>query len=92
MSYSNQFDLEQQIMECWNVTTDLDTLFEECCENYKEMTVDKMANITLGMKELYEMKFNKLFRTFEGFLAEYYDLKKQLAALEAQTNKNQYDF
>jgi hypothetical protein len=69
-----QFDLEQQIMNCWNITTDLNDVFEELCKGEK-MSNDRMANIVLGMKELYEIKFDKLFRTFEGFLQEYYRIK-----------------
>ena len=91
MSNSKQFDLEQQIMECWNITTDLDSLFEECCEGYDSMTVDKVSNITLGMKELYEIKFNKLFRTFEGFLADYYDLRKTVQNLQAIVESHNYE-
>jgi hypothetical protein len=64
-----QFDLEQQIMNCWNVTSDLDVLFEELMEG-ETMTNDRMANIVLGMKELYEIKFEKLFRVFEEYLKE----------------------
>ena len=91
MSNSKQFDLEQQIMECWNITTDLDSLFEECCEGYDSMTVDKVSNITLGMKDLYEIKFNKLFRTFEGFLADYYDLRKTVQNLQAIVESHNYE-
>ena len=67
--FSKRFDLEQDIMNCWNVTSDLDLLFEELCEG-EPMTPDRMQNIVLGMKELYEIKFNKLFRSFESYLAE----------------------
>ena len=60
---SDRFDLEQQIMACWNVTSDIDTLCESVCES--DMTTDQIANILLGMKQLYELKFDKMFRTFE---------------------------
>jgi len=89
--HSKQFDLEQQIMECWNITTDLDSLFEECCEGYDSMSIDRVSNITLGMKELYEIKFNKLFRTFEGFLADYYDLRKTVQNLQAIVESHNYE-
>ena len=60
---TDRFDLEQQIMACWNVTSDIDTLCEGVIES--DMTTDQIANILLGMKQLYELKFNKLFNTFE---------------------------
>ena len=63
---SDRFDLEQQIMACWNVTSDIDTLCESVCES--DMTTDQIANILLGMKQLYELKFDKMFRTFEQLI------------------------
>ena len=71
-----QFDLEQEIMTCWNVTSDLDTLFEELVEGTPSQ--DTAANIVLGLSQLYEIKFNKLFRTFEDFLKEYYRMRDEL--------------
>lgn len=58
-----RFDLEQEIMTCWNVTQDLEALFNEVMN--REMSRDDMANIVLGMKVLYDIKFNTLFETFE---------------------------
>lgn len=60
-----QFDLEQQIHACWNVTTDIDAIFEGVCDNDPALTEDQIANALLGMRELYELKFNKLFHLFE---------------------------
>jgi len=66
---SERFELEQQIMNCWSVVDDLDTLFEEVCEN-DEFTQDQISNILLGLKELYQLKFEKLFRQFEQSIRE----------------------
>ena len=63
---TDRFDLEQQIMACWNVTSDIDTLCEGVLES--DMTTDQIANILLGMKQLYELKFDKMFRTFEQLI------------------------
>lgn len=65
---SDRFDLEQQIMACWNVTSDIDTLCEGVLES--DMTNDQIANILLGMKQLYELKFDKMFRTFEELIQD----------------------
>lgn len=56
-------DLEQEIMDCWSVTKDIDMLFEAVVE--QGLTQDQISNILLGMKELYDLKFDKMFRTFE---------------------------
>jgi uncharacterized protein YeeX (DUF496 family) len=63
---SDRFDLEQQIMACWNITSDIDTLCEGVLES--DMTTDQIANILLGMKQLYELRFDKMFRTFEQLI------------------------
>ncbi len=63
---TDRFDLEQQIMACWNVTSDIDTLCEGVLES--DMTTDQIANILLGMKQLYELKFDKMFGTFEELI------------------------
>ena len=62
----DRFDLEQQIMACWNVISDIDTLCEGVLES--DMTTDQIANTLLGMKQLYELKFDKMFRTFEQLI------------------------
>jgi len=60
--------VEQGILDCWRVVDDLDTLFEACCED-SSMTKDKASNIVLGLHELYQLKFDRLFREFEHLVA-----------------------
>lgn len=60
---TDRFDLEQQIMHCWNICEDLDTVIEAVLE--KDSTPDNIANILQGMRELYHLKFEKMFETFE---------------------------
>lgn len=61
-----RFDLEQEIMDCWNVTADMDDLYSYVMngEENAEYDRDKVANILLGMIQLYDLKFDKLFHTF----------------------------
>lgn len=67
-----RFDLEQNIMECWNITSDLQDLYDYVVEGEEEnMTTverDKVANLLLGLSEMYELKFEKTFRTFKECL------------------------
>lgn len=60
---TDRFDLEQNIMKCWSVTEDIYLLYENVME--KEMTKDEISNVLLGLHQLYELKFNKLFDNFE---------------------------
>jgi hypothetical protein len=59
---SNRFDLEQQILDAWKVVDDINLAFELSMDNNDR---DQMANLLLGLKTLYDVKFNKLWDTFE---------------------------
>jgi hypothetical protein len=66
----DRFDLEQELMKCWMVTDDLDYLLTELMEGFDNCKTgveirDKASNVVLGMRELYDIKFETLFRTFE---------------------------
>jgi hypothetical protein len=63
----DRFDLEQSILQCWNVCDDIDLLYENVME--KDMSVDDIANALLGMKTLYQMKFDKCFNCFETLVS-----------------------
>jgi hypothetical protein len=64
----DRFDLEQDIMKCWNVTEDIDLLYRNVME--RGMTTDDIANALLGIKTLYEMKFDEMFSHFETLVSE----------------------
>jgi len=55
---SNRFDFEQEIMECWKITNDL------------QMYIDQGASIedTKVLIDYYERKFDKLWNTFETLI------------------------
>lgn len=63
-----RFDFEQQIMECWRVTDDMKILTEEILEG--DYNKDQISNVLIGLEQLYNSRFNKLFRTYEELLKE----------------------
>jgi hypothetical protein len=63
MSSKTRFDLEQEIMSCWNITTDLDVVYQ--AEHLYD-DENAMQNALLGLMSLYELKFAKLWATFES--------------------------
>lgn len=65
---TDRFDLEQNIMKCWNVTDDIDLVYKNVMES--DMTNDDIANALLGLKTLYNMKFEELFSNFETLVHE----------------------
>jgi hypothetical protein len=66
---SDRFDLEQQILKCWNITEEIQLLNEQVLEN-DELTKDQISNYLLGLHTIYEMKFDKLFNQFETIVRE----------------------
>jgi len=80
---ADQFDLEQGIMGCWHVTDDLDILLEELMEN-QHFTKDQASNFVLGLSTIYQAKFEKLFRDFEGFIKTYYEQRNELKRVQAE--------
>ena len=65
---NDRFDLEQNIMKCWNVIEDIDLLYENVMEN--DMSQDDIANALLGLRVMYEMKFQKLWDNFETLIKD----------------------
>ena len=59
----DRFELEAQIMACWNIKEDLELLNENVLEN--RVTQDQISNSLAGLAQIYDMKFAKLFNTFE---------------------------
>ena len=57
---SNRFEFEQEIMECWKITNDL------------QMYIDQGASIedTKVLIDYYERKFQKVWDTFETLIKE----------------------
>ena len=66
---SDRFDLEQQILKCWNITEEIELLNEQVLEN-DELTKDQISNYLLGLHTIYEMKFDKLFDQFSNMVKE----------------------
>jgi len=60
----DRFDLEQEIMECWNVTKDIDNFYHA----QESLSEDQQMNYLNGLSAIYEVKFEKLWNTFEQCL------------------------
>lgn len=82
---TDRFDLEQQIMGCWQIVDDLKVLFENVVED-ENLTKDSISNVVLGLEQLYQMKFDKLFRTFEQVTKDEWSRTKANWDIIAETN------
>jgi len=66
------FDLEQQMLECWNVTKDIDLVTRYLVDNSDGYTDDDVMNKYFAIKDLYELKFEQMWDTFEQVCKEYH--------------------
>ena len=74
MKKFDRFEFEQQIMECWNVTSDVKTVAKYLMDAPLEPSrEDKIANMLIGIEALYQAKFEELFRQFEAIIKEQHD-------------------
>ena len=62
------YDLEPMIMDCWSVCDDLETVFKQVGDGEIDPTPDQMMNTLMGMKQLYQWKFEQLFFKYEEVL------------------------
>ena len=71
MSETNRsrFDLEQDIMNCWSVVDDIKEL-NRCMLDRRTMTEDEVGNYLLGLETIYQVKFERLFETFEMLISK----------------------
>ena len=58
---TNRFDLEQDIVQCWNVCDDIQLLLD----SWDGMTEDMKQNFLIGLKEMYQLKFERTWNNFE---------------------------
>ena len=83
---SDRFDFEQQIQKCWLVTDDIYDLSEAILE--RDLSHDQITNVLFGLKEINEIRFNKLWELFEdvhmSLVRENRMLNEECAALREQ--------
>lgn len=63
-----RFNLEQQIMDCWNVCDDIKTIIK--MSDLRELSEDELLNAMIGLQTMYQLKFEILFDMFEKMIQE----------------------
>jgi hypothetical protein len=64
---TTRFDLEQQILDCWKVTDDIEQVADSIMEGTADS--DTVNTMLCGMFMMYNLKFQKLFETMEKLIA-----------------------
>jgi hypothetical protein len=75
------FDLEQSIISCWQVLDDIEMVTKHFVDDPKWEGIDAelsdaIMNKFFGIKEIYELKFNKLWNEFEQVTKDYHRYQK----------------
>jgi len=75
------FDLEQQLLDCWRVTDDIDLITkwfvdDPSWEGMDPKVQDAMMNKYFAIKELYDLKFEQCWQTFEAVCQEWHEVRK----------------
>lgn len=75
------FDLEQELFDCWRVTDDVKMVTSYFCdgpkfENMDPELYDELTNKFFAIQELYDLKFEKLWNTFESVSHDFHHYRK----------------
>ena len=62
----DRFKFEQMIMDCWNITSDLNTI--QTAIEQGATTNQEIGTMIAGIVQLNDLKFNKMFAMFEASL------------------------
>ena len=76
------FELEQSIMQCWNIVDDIKLVTQQVYDRPKPLTEDELGNILIGLESLYQIKFEKCFNEFEAICREFHKYRKVYEAVE----------
>ena len=62
----DRFTLETKILNCWNVVDDIDVALKIT----EKEDIDSTQNALIGLKEIYEQKFQDLWDVFETLIQD----------------------
>ena len=68
------FDLEQGILRCWNMTSDLTEVIEDVKAGV--MSADEAVNILESFARVYDNRFDRTWRLYETVCRGLHDLRR----------------
>lgn len=69
----DRFDLEQQIMHCWNIVEDIKLLNTTVLEGKTDgdkLSNDDISNYLTGLETIYDLKFQQMLYTFSDLVSQ----------------------
>lgn len=76
---SAQFDLEQYILKCWNITDDITDIATDLAEGHMDSA--EAVQALQAYAQVYQRRFDRCFGQFEDFCGEVRDLRLSAAGL-----------
>lgn len=74
------FDLEQDILRCWNITTDIGEILDDVESGHMEF--HQAVAALRAYQQVYENRFDRCFRRFEAVTQEFHALRKSTVPAE----------
>ena len=74
------FDLEQDIMKCWNVVDDLRDVLSDIDQGHT--TAEQAMEALRAYARVYDQRFERCFRRFEQFNREVWELRRSTSPAE----------
>jgi len=74
------FDLEQDILKCWNITSDIAEILDDLESGHME--IHEAAQALRAYQQVYERRFERCFRRFEQFNQEVWELRRSTVPAE----------
>ena len=70
MKVVNRFELEQQLLQCWHITDDINTVINYIAQqpDIPATNQDELLNMLGGMKSLYHHRFRDMMKLFEALI------------------------
>ena len=74
----DRFDLEQDILKCYDVCQNIENFLRKFCDDPTPMTEDQVFNIVNGIKEVHSIQVDRAFDGFcnmiknQKFVSEHY--------------------
>ena len=74
----NNFELEQDILKCWNITEDLREILEDWQQG--RMSEDDVMQAMDAYIKVYDNRFDRTFRRYERLCRDLHQLRQQTRA------------
>ena len=79
------FDLEQDILRCWNVTTDIGEILDEV--ETGRMELHSAIEALRAYQKVYELRFERCFRRFEEYNRESWTARNRVEELQKDLDR-----